>query len=137
MALRLKSNAFADGDDIPVKFTADGDDVSPPLSWSDPPKNAVSFALILEDRDAKQKKIHWLLWNIPATARSLPEKAPNAPALPDGSCQGLNDFGKVAYSGPRLAQVASHKYEFALYALATKLALKAGSSNAELTAIMG
>lgn len=137
MAFRLKSKAFKDGDDVPVKFTADGDDVSPKLSWSGTPPNTISFALVLEDRDAKEKKIHWVLWNIPATARSLPEKVANAPQLPDGSYQGLNDFGKVGYSGPRLARVTEHKYEFTLYALDTKLVLKPGSTHAELTADMG
>jgi Raf kinase inhibitor-like YbhB/YbcL family protein len=137
MAFRLKSRAFKNDDPIPVKFTADGADVSPPLSWSDPPQNTISFALILEDRDAREKKFHWLLWNVPATANSLPEKVRTDPVLPDGSCQGLNDFGKVAYSGPRLAQVTEHKYGFTLYALDTKLALKAGSSHAELTVVMG
>ena len=136
MAFRLKSRAFKNDDPIPVKFTADGADVSPPLSWSDPPQNTISFALILEDRDAREKKFHWLLWNVPATANSLPEKVRTDPVLPDGSCQGLNDFGKVAYSGPRLAQVTEHKYEFTLYALDTKLGLKAGSTRAELAVQM-
>ena len=136
MAFRLKSRAFMDGDLISVKFTADGDDISPPLTWSDPPPNTISFALVLEDRDAKAKGVHWLLWNVPATARSLAEKVANVPVLPNGSCQGLNDFGKVAYSGPRLAQVTEHKYEFTLYALDTKLGLKAGSPRAELAAQM-
>jgi Raf kinase inhibitor-like YbhB/YbcL family protein len=136
MAFRLKSRAFMDGDLIPLKFTADGDDISPSLTWSDPPPNTISFALVLEDRDAKAKSIQWFLWNVPATARSLPEKVANVPVLPDGSCQGQNDFGTVGYSGPRLAQVTEHKYEFTLYALDTKLGLMAGSPRAELAAQM-
>jgi Raf kinase inhibitor-like YbhB/YbcL family protein len=137
MAFSLKSKAFKNDDPIPVKFTAFGDDVSPKLSWSGTPPNTISFALVLEDRDSKEKKIHWVLWNIPATARSLPEKVANAPQLPDGSCQGLNDFGKVGYSGPRLARVTEHRYEFTLYALDTKLILKAGSTHAQLKVLMG
>src|SRR5579862_5287560 len=137
MAFRLVSNAFTNDDLIPVKFTADGDDVSPRLSWSDPPAKTVSFALVMEDLDAKPKRIHWLLWNIPARTRALPEAVPRDPVLPDGTCQGRNDFNKVGYSGPRLAQVTEHSYEFKLYALDSKLDLKAGSSHAELTAVMG
>jgi Raf kinase inhibitor-like YbhB/YbcL family protein len=136
MAFRLTSSAFENDDDIPVEFTADRDDISPPLSWFDPPPKTMSFALVLEDRDAKEKKIHWLLWNLPATARSLPEKVATVPVLPDGSHQGRNDFQKVGYSGPRLARVTEHKYEFTLYALDTKLALTAGSTHAELTVLM-
>ena len=137
MAFRLVSNAFTNNDLIPVKFTADGHDISPQLSWSDPPANTVSFALVLEDRDAKPGKIHWVLWNLPATRHVLPKKIASDPVLPDGTCQGLNDFNKVGYIGPRLSQVTTHKYEFTLYALDSKLDLRAGSSHAELKAVMG
>ncbi len=137
MAFRLVSNAFTNNDLIPVKFTADGDDTSPQLSWSDPPANTVSFALVLEDRNAKPGKIHWVLWDLPATRHALPAKIASDPVLPDGTCQGLNGFNKVGYSGPRLSQVTEHKYEFTLYALDSKLGLKAGSNHAELKAVMG
>lgn len=139
MAFSLKSSAFKNGDEIPVQFTADGDDVSPPLSWSGHPPNTISFALVVKDRNVKDKDkgIQWTLWNIPATTRALRRGVPNNPDLQDGSCQGRNDFQKTGYSGPRLAQVTEHHYEFTLYALDSKLNLKAGSTCAELTVDMG
>jgi Raf kinase inhibitor-like YbhB/YbcL family protein len=137
MPFSLVSSAFTNGDLIPVKFTADGDDVSPALSWSDPPPKTDSFALVLKDCNVKEKGIHWILWNLPATTHALPEAIPNVPELRDGSRQGKNDFNKIGFSGPRLARVTEHRYEFTLYALDSKLALKAGSSYAELTALMG
>lgn len=139
MAFSLKSRAFEDGDEIPWQFTADGDDVSPPLSWSGHPPNTASFALVVKDGDVrdKDKGVHWALWNIPATTRVLPRAVPNNPVLQDGSFQGRNDFQKDGYSGPRLAQVTEHHYEFTLYALDSKLSLKEGSTAAELTVDMG
>jgi Raf kinase inhibitor-like YbhB/YbcL family protein len=136
MAFNLTSEAFNNGDDIPVTFTADGDDISPALSWSDPPVKTASFALVLEDRNEKDRGIHWILWNIPATARSLPERVANAPTLPDGTHQGRNDFNKVGYRGPCSTRVAERKYEFTLYALNSKLELEEGSGHAELMAQM-
>jgi Raf kinase inhibitor-like YbhB/YbcL family protein len=139
MPFSLKSRGFENGDEIPVEFTADRNDDSPPLSWSGHPPNTISFALVVKDRDVrdKDKSIHWAVWNIPATTRALPRGVPNNPDLQDGSCQGRNDFRKVGYSGPRLAQVTEHHYEFTLYALDSKLGLKAGSTYPELTAVMG
>jgi Raf kinase inhibitor-like YbhB/YbcL family protein len=139
MPFSLKSRGFKDGDEIPLQFTADGDDISPPLSWSGHPPNTVSFALVVKDSDVrdKDKGIQWVLWNIPATTRALPQGVPNNPVLQDGSCQGRNDFQKVGYSGPRLAQVSEHHYEFTLYALDSKLTLKAGSTCAQLIVDMG
>ena len=139
MAFSLKSRAFEDGDEIPWQFTADGDDVSPPLSWSGHPPNTASFALVVKDGDVrdKDKGVHWTLWNIPATTRVLPRAVPNTLVLKNGSYQGRNDFQKIGYSGPRLAQVTEHHYEFTLYALDSKLSLKEGSTAAELTVAMG
>ena len=137
MAFHLTSSAFDNDDEIPVAFTADGKDISPPLSWSRPPTGTITFALVVEDRDATPTGIHWALWNIPGTRRSLREDIKGDPVLKDGTHQGLNNFRKVGYSGPRLARVTEHKYTFTLYALNSKLDLKAGSTQAELIAVMG
>jgi Raf kinase inhibitor-like YbhB/YbcL family protein len=139
MPFSLNSGAFKNGGLIPVKFTADGDDVSPPLSWSGQPPNTGSFALVVKDSDVrdKDKGIQWVLWNIPATTHALPQGVPNNPVLQDGSRQGRNDFQKVGYSGPRSAQVSEHHYDFTLYALDSKLTLTAGSTYAQLTVDMG
>jgi Raf kinase inhibitor-like YbhB/YbcL family protein len=132
MPFRLVSSAFKDGDFIPEEFTAYGKDISPKLSWSGHPVKTVSFALVMEDRDAKSDAIHWVLWNVPATIRSLPKDVGSGPVLADGTSQGRNDFNKVGYSGPRLARVTEHSYLFKLYALDSALNLKAGSNHNEL-----
>lgn len=134
MPFKLKSSAFANDDLIPSEFTADGKDISPPLAWSGAPVGTASFALVMKDRDAKEKGVHWVIWNLPATTHSL-SKGINP--LPNGALQGRNDFHRVGYSGPRPTQVTEHSYEFTLYALNSKLGLGAGSTEKELLARMG
>ncbi|HXN74381.1 MAG TPA: YbhB/YbcL family Raf kinase inhibitor-like protein [Candidatus Acidoferrales bacterium] len=137
MPFRLTSNAFKNGQYIPAEFTAYGENLSPELSWTGHPVKTASFALVLEDRDAKDKRIHWVLWNIPATAHSLAQGISSIPVLPDGTHQGRSDFNTVGYAAPRLAKVAEHNYVFTLYALDSILNLKAGSSYEELKTLMG
>jgi hypothetical protein len=134
MAFTLTSTAFKNKALIPVEFTADGADVSPKLRWSNPPPGTQSFALVLEDRDAKAKSIHWLLWNIAPSVRSLPEGLPKVAELPDKSRQGLNDFQQIGYNGPRLARVSKHTYRFTIYALSSVLPLAGGSNHEQLKA---
>jgi Raf kinase inhibitor-like YbhB/YbcL family protein len=129
--LTLTTDAFEDGGIIPNKFTmaAEGTAVSPKLTWSNVPDGTVSFALILIDPDtAVMKKtdevLHWMMFNIPGTARELPEGVPAEAQLTDGSIQGLNFGKKVGYMGMGAAAVGPyHHYTFQLYALDTKLAL--------------
>jgi Raf kinase inhibitor-like YbhB/YbcL family protein len=117
MAFALTSPAFADGSAIPGKYTADGDDISPPLQWSDPPAEVRSFALICEDPDAPSGTFrHWLLANIPAAANSLGES--QRPS--DGMTQARNDFGHASYGGPAPPRGHGvHHYHFRLLALDT------------------
>ena len=117
MAFALTSPAFADGSAIPGKYTADGDDISPPLQWSDPPAEVRSFALICEDPDALLGTFrHWLLANIPAAANSLGES--QRPS--DGMTQARNDFGHASYGGPAPPRGHGvHHYHFRLLALDT------------------
>jgi Raf kinase inhibitor-like YbhB/YbcL family protein len=129
--LALTTDAFDDGGIIPNKFTmaAEGTPVSPKLTWINVPEGTVSFALILIDPDtAVMKKtdevLHWMIFNIPGTARELPEGVPSQPQLPDGSIQGLNQGKKVGYMGMGAAAVGPyHHYTFELFALDTKLTL--------------
>ena len=112
---------WAPGDEIPLKHTQAGDEVSPALSWDNPPDGTVSFALVVHDVSAPAGQgiddvLHWMVWNIPATARALPEGVPQGPVLSDGSRQisvtGPNYRGPAApASGP------AHVYVFELYAL--------------------
>jgi phosphatidylethanolamine-binding protein (PEBP) family uncharacterized protein len=104
--LTLTTTAFADGGIIPNKFTqtADGAPVSPALTWTNVPDGTVSFALILHDPDTSLEKttnevLHWMVFNIPGTARELSEGVPAQAQLPDGSIQSLNQSKKVGYLG--------------------------------------
>ncbi len=139
MTLHLSSPSFAEGDTIPIKQTADGDDRSPELRWSGAPANTKSFALVCEDPDAPRGTwTHWVLFNVPATGTSLAEGVPTEKELPDGARQGKNDFGKIGYGGPSPPKGKPHRYFFKLYALDTKLDLPAGANRQQmLDAIKG
>lgn len=131
MALKVTSTAFESGSTIPKKFTCDGPDVSPALNWNDPPAGTQSLALIADDPDAPVGTwVHWVLYDLPADARSLPESVPKQEQLANGARQGRNDFGKIGYGGPCPPPGKPHRYFFKLYALDTKLDLKAGATKA-------
>jgi Raf kinase inhibitor-like YbhB/YbcL family protein len=115
------SSAWADGGTIPIRYTQAGDEVSPPLSWSNPPDTTVSFVILVTDLDAvtadgTTDPVHWLVWNIPGAARALPEAVPQGPDLPDGSRQ-ISRTGPN-YRGPAAPSTGPlHHYAFELYAL--------------------
>jgi len=133
MAFEVKSAAFAQGADIARKFTCDGQDVSPALSWSQPPKGTQSFALIMDDPDAPVGTwVHWVLYDLPATARELPEGAPRERELASGARQGNNSWNRTGYGGPCPPPGPAHRYFFKLYALDAKTNLKPGATKAEL-----
>jgi Raf kinase inhibitor-like YbhB/YbcL family protein len=119
--MTLATTAWADGAAIPVKYTQSGDQASPPLSWSNVPEGSASFVLLVHDADAAAGNgtddiLHWMLWNIPGTARSLPEHVPQAPQLPDGTRQ-MSATGPY-YRGPGApAAGPAHHYIFELFAL--------------------
>ncbi len=101
MAFSLSSQSFQNGSDIPKKFTCDGEDVSPELSWTDPPAGTNSFAFIADDPDAPAGTwTHWVLYDLPAETRDLPEGVPKEAQLANGARQGRNDFKKIGYNGP-------------------------------------
>jgi Raf kinase inhibitor-like YbhB/YbcL family protein len=120
---------YADGAAIPVKFTCSAGDasVSPEIRWSQVPAGTQSFVLVLADLEAHPDKgmvpfAHWILWNIPATARSLPEGLPQGSALADGTRQMKGRRGPI-YLGPCAAPGPSGHYMFTLYALNSTLNL--------------
>jgi len=132
MAFHLSTSAFPKHV-IPTEFTCDGADKSPALTWSDPPKGTESFALIVEDPDAPAGIwVHWLLYDLPADARELPEALPKERSLSSGAHQGRNDFAKLGYNGPCPPRGRSHRYVFTLYALDSKTELAPGATKAEL-----
>lgn len=135
--MRLASPSFQDGRPIPAKFTCAGADVSPALVFSDVPAEAESLALICDDPDAPMGAwVHWVLFNLPARTRELPEGLPKTQFVLKSAAQGSNDFGRLGYGGPCPPPGAPHRYFFRLYALKTPVALKPGASRADLVAAM-
>ena len=133
----LPTSAFAAGAAIPEPYTCKGADNSPGLQWSGAPANVDSFALIMDDPDAPAGTwVHWVLWNLPANAQSLPEGVPKREQLDNGARQGRNGFHKTGYNGPCPPAGATHRYFFRLYALDGKLDLAAGASRSQLDAAM-
>lgn len=129
---KLTSPAFAEGQMIPSKYTADGEDISPPLSWEGLPPQTQSLVLIQDDPDAPVGTwVHWLVWNIPTEPNFLPENMPPQKVLTNGTRQGLNDFGRIGYGGPAPPS-GTHRYFFRIYALDTMLDLPAGASRGQL-----
>lgn len=137
MAFHMTTAAFRDGGSIPKEFTCDGRDVSPALAWTDPPAGTKSLALIVDDPDAPAGTwVHWLLYDLPADTRKLPEDMPKAREFPNGARQGGNDFGKIGYNGPCPPRGSAHRYVFKLYALDSKTDLKSGATKNELERAM-
>lgn len=137
MTLQLTSDAFEPGAAIPRRHTGDGEDLSPPLQWSEPPAGTKSFALICDDPDAPRGDwVHWVLYHLPAETRALPEGVPSNPTLDGGARQGRNDFGRIGYGGPAPPPGKPHRYFFKLYALSAELNLPAGAAKKQLEAAM-
>lgn len=135
--LELSSPAFADGTAVPRPHTCDGEDLSPPLTWTGVPVGTRSFALICDDPDAPRGTwVHWLLWNLPADTIELGPGVPRKPELPSGARQGINDGGDIGYSGPCPPPGKPHRYFFRLHALDTTLNLPPGSNRPDLEAAM-
>lgn len=122
--MKLTSPEFEHGGSIPAKFTCDGKDVSPPLEIADAPDDTKTMALIVDDPDAPSKTwLHWLLYDIPPTARIQEDDIPGK--------QGMNDFGKKNYGGP-CPPSGRHRYFFRLHALDTELNLPDGASRKDV-----
>jgi Raf kinase inhibitor-like YbhB/YbcL family protein len=125
MTLTIGSPAFTAQGSIPKQYTCEGSDLSPPLDWTGVPANAKSLALIVDDPDApdpaapRMTWVHWVLYNIPPSAVGLAEGV-GASALPKGTADGQNDWGRTGYGGP-CPPIGRHRYFFKLYALDTLL----------------
>ena len=134
--IELTSSAFTQGQPIPEKYTCKAEDISPALSWGEPPAGTQSFALIMDDPDAPVGTwVHWVLFNIPASTRDLPEAFPSDATLPDGSMSGNSSFGGPGYGGP-CPPSGTHRYFFKLYALDEMLAISVGATKGELEKAM-
>jgi Raf kinase inhibitor-like YbhB/YbcL family protein len=140
MAFTLSSSSFTHQGEIPSKYTCEGSDVSPPLSWSAVPAGTKSLALVVDDPDApdprapKMTWVHWVLYNLPPSATGLSENVPSS-ALPQGTMEGLNDWKRTGYGGP-CPPVGRHRYFHKLYALDTMLPDLGAASKADLEGAM-
>jgi Raf kinase inhibitor-like YbhB/YbcL family protein len=136
-SFQISTNAFSNGESIPKRFGCDGLNVSPQLTWTDPPTTTQSFALIMDDPDAPAGTwVHWILYNLPTDARELAENVPNREQLPNGAHQGRNSFNKTGYGGPCPPPGNPHRYFFKLYALDRKLNLRLGATKADVERAM-
>lgn len=137
--LEISSPAFAHGSAIPVRYTCEGEDVSPPLAWHGAPPGTRSLVLIVDDPDAPDPRaprttwVHWVVFNLPPDSRGLDE-AIAKDALPEGTGVGRNDWKRRDYGGP-CPPIGRHRYFHRLYALDTRLELDA-PSRAELDRAM-
>ena len=141
MGMRLTSPSFEAGGEIPRRHTCQGPDLSPALEWADVPAGAKTLALVVDDPDApdpaapKMIWVHWVVFDIPATATGLPEGA--GAGLPTGARAAKNDWGRLTWGGP-CPPVGRHRYFFKLYALDTSLPPDRVSTKGELeTAMQG
>jgi hypothetical protein len=141
MPFELTSTAFGAGEVIPRRFTGDGEDVSPALSWAGAPLVTREFALIVDDPDAPtpQPWVHWVIYKIPPTVTGLPENIAKveAPTAPSGVLQGKNSWHRAGYGGPAPPPGHGvHHYHFKLYALDTPLEAAAGRTKEQLLELM-
>jgi Raf kinase inhibitor-like YbhB/YbcL family protein len=135
--LKLTSSGFTSGAEIPEKYTCKGEDLSPTLAWGGAPQKTAVWAIIMDDPDAPAGTwVHWVMWNLPASARSLAEGVARREQLDDGEVQGRNSYSKVGYYGPCPPPGQTHRYFFRLYALDQKLDLAPGASRSQLDTAM-
>lgn len=132
-AIGIQSSAFSDGELIPVQYTCDGENISPPLEWSGFPKETKSFVLIVEDPDAPSGIVdHWIVYNLPVDVTSLAE---NIQDYPQNALGGQNYKGSTTYAGP-CPPDKIHRYFFKIYALSSMLQLEAGATKMQVLAAM-
>lgn len=135
--MNLTSPAFAYGEAIPIKYSCNGENISPPLAWDEPPAGTQTFALIMDDPDAPLSNWdHWVVFHIPADVRSLPEDMPRGMRFEDvAALFGKNSWGENAYGGP-CPLSGTHRYFFKLYALNIVLDLQENVEKSGLLAAM-
>jgi Raf kinase inhibitor-like YbhB/YbcL family protein len=115
----LKAKDFKNGEDIPAKYTCEGENISPELSWTGAPAGTKSFVVIVDDPDApdpaKPEKViaHWVIYNLPKTVHTLNE---GTSVLPKGAMQGMNEEKEAKYMGP-CPPIGKHRYHFKIFAL--------------------
>lgn len=135
--LQISSPAFDDGGSIPVEFTCDDENISPPLRWADVPDGTRSIAILVDDPDAPSGIFrHWSVFNIPAASRSIAANRPTTESLKDSRRQAVNDFGGMGYEGPCPPVGEEHEYVFFIYALSEPLELEGSPSPSDVSAAL-
>lgn len=135
--MQLKSLAFRAGGAIPVRYTCEGDDISPEFSWRNIPARTKSLALVLHDPDAPREGgfTHWVVYDIDPALNQIEENTPKQEKFVGIGLQGKNDSGKIGYMGP-CPPSGSHRYIARLFALDTELHLGSGASHQEVASAM-
>ena len=141
MSLTIESTAFKNNERVPARFSGDGEDVSPQLSWSGAPDGTAELALIMDDPDAPTAEpwVHWVIYRIPADTTALPENVAKTETLssPAGAMQGKNSWGKIGYGGPAPPRGHGvHHYHFKVYALDQALSVSPGLTKNQLLSAM-
>jgi len=137
MPMNIESPAFRDGKAIPVKYTFDGENVSPPLVWDGAPPETKEFALICDDPDAPRGTwTHWVIYGISAGITGLPEGVPKEDTVKGDINQGLNSGNRVGYDGPSPPAGRPHRYFFMVFALDIELNLHPRATKEDLTEAM-
>lgn len=132
MEITVKSPAFEQGKPIPEEYTCDGRNISPPLRWSNIPEEAQSLAMIVDDPDAPRGTFtHWIIWNIPPDLAEFSANVDKEKMLPNGARQGINDAGKIGYTGP-CPPSGTHRYFFKVYALDSTIDLAPGANRKQI-----
>lgn len=135
--MELKSSAYRAGSAIPVRYTCDGDNISPAMAWKGAPARTKSFALILHDPDAPSRGgfTHWVIYNMDAKLNQLVENIPRQGNVARVGMQGKNGAGQIGYMGP-CPPSGTHRYVASLFALDTMLRLKPGATQKEMETAM-
>jgi len=137
LPFQITSSGFAEAEVIPDRYACTGENLSPELTWGEPPAGTQSLALIFDDPDAPGGSwVHWVIFNMPTDQNSLPESVAPLAEHPDGSLSGSNSWNELGYGGPCPPQGSTHQYIFALFALDTVLELEAGASKQEVLIAM-
>jgi Raf kinase inhibitor-like YbhB/YbcL family protein len=130
-SMKISSSAFAQGAEIPVKYSRGGEDINPPLHIEGTPGNAKSLTLIMDDPDAPVGLFtHWLVWNMDPRTTEITEHS-----VPKGAVEGTNDYPNAGYGGPQPPS-GTHRYYFKIFALDKTLDLRAGAKRKELDQAM-
>jgi Raf kinase inhibitor-like YbhB/YbcL family protein len=134
--LSVTSPAFTSGKTLDERYTQNGENVPPSLQWAKGPSGTLSFVVLAEDSGVNRAEpiVHWIVYNIPSSARTLSMEDPVEGELPNGAMQGKNVMGKMSYIGPKPPSGQTHPYHFQVFALSTRLDID--PANADRTAVV-